>query len=161
LSSFEGGERLIVGKEVSWEAIKGTFCKVTDFVPLATLKGGRITNNTGLAPCCVLTVESAQLPRETLMPVLHREDFRNLWELFQQRGVNAEEEVIISYMPVSQRGVLRFVRASKPSFHIFVFPKGQLEKIYDAGFRPNASELLAWLEGNKPIAQWHPKYWQP
>ena len=79
------------------------------------------------------------------MPVVHRVDFQKTWEIFEQRQVGEEEEVLVIYMPSS--GLLS---SFKPRLHFYIHPKGHLEEIYDPDFKPADAE--AWMT---PIAEWH------
>ncbi len=81
-------------------------------------------------PYALAKVESPKLERIAAMPIAHRVDFRNLWEIYHQ-GVSSEEEVLLTYYP-RYKGLLRLANAlgHLPKFAISIYPKGALEKMY-------------------------------
>ena len=96
-------------------------------------------------PYALLNVESPLLPGECIMPVAHRIDFMNGWEIFEKRGVDAEEEVLVFYSPATG-----FLSAFKPKLHFYLHSKGHLEEIYD----PDTSTDDYF---RAPIAVWRPE----
>ena len=139
-----------MGKDVPWEAIQQEACRVKHWTLLATIEGEKVKAFSKGMPYALLRVESPLLPDEALMPVVHRVDFVNTWEIFKRRGVGEEEEVLVIYAPSS--GVLS---AFKPRLHFYIHLKGHLEEIYDPAFKP--TDTRAWF---RPIAEWHPKGWR-
>ena len=86
-------------------------------------------------PYAVLTVESPSLKLRAMISVVHRLDFRNLWEIYEQRRVAAEEEVLLGYMPYA--GFLGpLLRPFLPRLHLLIYPKGALEFFSDPKGRP-------------------------
>lgn len=145
----------IIGKDIPWETIRGEACRVKRFLPFGQVVNGRV-KGPGLTsmPYAVLAVESPKLTQEARLPVVHKEDFRNLWDVFEQRGVSTEEEVLVIYEPFVRRGVIRFLSRVVPSLHIYIFPARHLEEAHDPNFKPDAPRT--WWE---PIAVWHPGHW--
>jgi hypothetical protein len=148
----EQGEPPVIGKDVAWEIIVGKACRVKQFTPFAHIVAGELSGNRGSLPYGSLLLESPALVHDTSMPVTHKEDFRNLWEVFRQRGIGPKEEVLVFYEPFFRSRLLRFLSHLMPRLHVHIYPKGRLEKLYDPGLRPD--EAGAWLQ---PIAVWQPK----
>jgi len=140
-------ESLIIGKDIPWKDIQEEDLRVKHFTPFAIIEGGKVKATSMLLPYASLIVESPKLPEETYLPVTHKIDFRNLWEVFKERGVKDNEEVLVFYVPSS--GIFSAV---KPKLHIFIYPKGHQEEIYNPNFTPDNSEM--WF---KPIAEWQPE----
>jgi hypothetical protein len=136
----------LLGKDVPFTSIEQEACRVKHFVAIARIEGGKV-RGTGGMPYGLLRVESPLLPGEAIMPVVHRLDFLNAYEVFEQRGVRDDEEALVIYAPASG-----FFGGLKPKLHFYINPKGHFEEIYDPEFKP--ADARAWLT---PIAVWHPK----
>ena len=143
----------VVGYDIDWNKFDKEYCRVEQFTSLGTIDGGKVPGSRG-TPYALLMVDSPWLAKRSLMPVGHREDFRNLWDIFEQRGVGKGEEVLLSYSPFFRDKFkwLRFLRPWLPRLYLAIYPRGHLEEVYARGVRPKDS--LAWTE---PIAEWHPK----
>jgi len=138
---------MLIGKDIPWKVIREEDLKVIHFVNFAEVQDDKVKDPTGLMPYGLCTVESPTLSQEALLPVQHKVDLRNLWEVFKVRGTKPNEEVIVFYAPPSG-----FLSAIKPKLHIYIFPKGHQDEMHDPNFKPNNSR--AWLT---PIANWNPK----
>lgn len=163
--SHEQSEHLIIGKAIPWEAVGGEFCRVKHFTPLRIIESGKIIESSRRLPYALLAVECPKLFKEATMPVLHKLDFRNLWEVFMERkaygdtrdyGANTKEEVLVVYAPLKRRNLARLFSGILPSLVIQLYPKGQLEKIY--GKHEGEAKLSAEEALNRrfprPIAEW-------
>ena len=155
METSEQGQLLLIGKDIPWKAIEGSFCKVIRFTPFATVEAGKIKGVPLNKPYAMLTVEipapSYVSATKARFFVSNKVDFRNLWEVFQQRGVSAEEEVLVGYEPFFGNRLLRFIlSAGMPRLHIFIFPEGWLRRSLSENYDPS----LSW----EPIAEWRPPY---
>ena len=140
-------ETLLIGKDIPWESIEKEDLRVIHFAPLAEVRDSKIKGPLGLLPYGLLTVESPLIPREATLPVTHKVDFHNLWDIFKVRGVNPDEEVLVFYAPSSG-----FLSRIKPKLHIFIYPKGHQEEIHNPDFK--TKDPQSWF---KPIAEWRPR----
>jgi len=150
----EHSEPATIGIDIPWEAIVGEACRVKNFMPLARVEAGKIKDTMSALPYGTLLVESPKLPKEAYLHVVHKDDFRTLWEVFRERSVGCEEEVIVFYVPFYKEGLKTLLSAVMPRLHVYIYPKGHLEEIYD----PNSTVDQFF---RKPIAQYEPKYWKP
>jgi hypothetical protein len=159
MDSSEHDKPLIIGKDIPWKTIEQYTCRVKHFAPYGEIREGKIVPPTLPLPYAMLSVELPELrnkfPTEVSMPVAHKEDFRNLWVVFQERGVKAEEEVLVSYAPFSKSRLLRIISSFMPCLHIYIFPRGHSDESSTPNFRPEN-----WSTWSTPIAAWHPKGWQ-
>ena len=156
METSEQDQLLLIGKDIRWKAIEGKACRVTHFTPFATVDAGRIKGVSLNMPYAILTVEIPEVSNGFVarLPVINKVDFRNLWEVFHQRRVSAEEEVLVSYVPFFRNRLLRFIfSAGMPRFYIAVFPEGWLQKTLDPSYKKD--DPLTW---GKPIAEWRPPY---
>jgi len=144
-----------IGKDIPWKAIEKEDCRVLDFEPIATIQKGEIKDVSKFVPYAVLLIESPKLPKGAMLPVSHREDFRNLWKVFMERTVSPEEEVIVFYMPFFKKRILNILLSTlMPKLHIHLYTKGWQEIVHRPNFRFNN------LRDFQPIAKWQPKYWR-
>ena len=145
-------EPLLIGKDVSWEDVEGEMLKVKRFTPFGTVEGDKIKAPPIPMPYAALAIESTNWSRELSLPVVHKVDFRNLWECFQVRGVNPDEEVLVGYHKAPRRRFAKIFSSFLPRLGIFIFPQGHLEEAEDPNFRPK--DIGAWYT---PIAKWKPE----
>lgn len=144
-------EPLIIGKNISWESIKEQYFRVKHFTPFAIVEGDKLRVISTVLPYASLVVECPKVAiREASMPVVHKLDFRNLWEVFHVRGVSSEEEILVVYDPLQRRGISRLFSGVLPSLVIFLYPKGSLERINSNRKGPLSAE--AYLNSLMPIA---------
>jgi hypothetical protein len=87
------------------------------------------------------------------MPVIHKLDFRNLWEVFRETALNQEiMDVIVIYAPLKRRKIANLFSSVLPSLVIQVHGKGALERLYK---KPEKGEIEEWLISVRPIAEWN------
>ncbi len=150
----------MIGEDIPWVETKGHGFRAKKFTSLASIGKGEIKepkqsfHNT---PYALIEVECPCFDYgETtiLLPVAHRLDFRHCWELFNERGIEPEEEAIVSYSP-SESKFYKFFGKSLPHLLIEVRPKGSLEEIYELG-KYDGLSVLEVLHRTKPIAIWEP-----
>lgn len=153
MDAREHGETPLIGKDIPWKTIEGVALRVKHFTPFATTEGDKVKAISMKMPYASLLVESPHLSRESYLPVVHKVDFRNLWECFQERGVNSEEEVIVGYRPFPRKRLGKLFSPFMPKLHILIYPRGHLEEAEDPNFRPD--DPIAWF---KPIAEWKPEH---
>ncbi len=123
---------LFIGKDIKWEEIEGHGFRVMQFLPLTHIENEKIKDASKFMPYAYLFVDCPTFKRENtdiLMPVLHRIDFSHFWELYKERGVTSDEEVVVSYIP-HKKGARKFLGKILPHLFIEVRPKGSLDEIY-------------------------------
>ena len=171
METSEQNESLLIGKDIPWEAIEGEFCRVKHFTPMAIVESGKVRDISKSLPYAVLEVElpnleghedyqqklkGINLPRYACMPVMHKLDFRNLWEVFKETRINTEiMEVLVVYAPLKRRKLTRLFLAILPSLVIGLYPKGSLEKLYT---KPEKGKELEWSQSFRPIAEGGPLF---
>jgi len=75
-----------------------------------------------------LEVERPSLAGQAFIVVSNEVDFRHLWELYKQRRVADDEEVLLGYAPVDQKRLGRLMGVSLPCLDIMVYPKATLRR---------------------------------
>lgn len=137
---------LLVGRDIPWEDLEGQYMRVNDFNFLAKVELGKIKEDRFPKPYGFISVECPKLPCQAIMPIFHKLDFKNLWEVFRQRKLSPSEEVLVAYAPI-RHGLLKPLSRTLPNLVIRIYPKGRLEQVYN----PNSP---AEIFGKKPIAEW-------
>jgi hypothetical protein len=118
---------LLFGKNVAWDELQ--MWRVRHFTPLVRVVAGKISDAGAAQPYGLLSVEKPRLSgrREALVPIAHRLDFLNAWSICIERGVGADEELLVSYCP-PRHGVFRLLRSVLPRLMFQVFAAGNLER---------------------------------
>jgi hypothetical protein len=156
-----GNERmqsLLIGKDAPWKQFEHHFLRVEHFLPLCYIENGKIKEDAKLMPYASLRVYDPDFKcegRELLLPVLHRLDFQHLWEVYKERGVTPEEEVLVIYEPPS--GAKALLGKIFPHLRIRVNPGGSMEYSYRAMM--NKNQHIDWDEYDertRTIAEWDP-----
>lgn len=149
-----------LGKDIPLEAIEGEFCRVITFVPFANIdKKGAVQAMSLTTPYALLHVESPKLPKDTdcIYLVSHKEDFRHIYEAFQEIDSSTQEVMIVyQHNPYKhQRNI--WVKLSKgilPKLHVFIYKKGGLEQIYDTRQQGGLERFEALK--NMKVKEWTP-----
>ena len=150
---------LFIGKGIKWEEIEGHGFRAVQFLPFAHIENGKIKDFSKFMPYAYLFVDCPAFRRkdnDMLMPVLHRIDFSHLWELYKERGVKSDEEVIVSYIP-HKKGLRKFLGKTQPHLLIEVRPKGSLEEIYRMDERKDLDVWIEMGESTRPIITCDPE----
>jgi hypothetical protein len=141
---------LFIGKDIKWEEIERHGFRVVRFLPFAYIENGKIKDFSKFMPYAYLSVDCPASREENthiFMPVLHRIDFSHFWELYKERGVTSDEEVIVQYVPLKKRlGKLLGKMKLFPHLLIEVRPKGSLDEIYRMDEKSKDSDKDEWEE---------------
>ena len=156
-----GNERtqsLFIGKDLPWKQFDWHFFRVEHFLPLSSVEQGRIKDISKFKPYAILRVYDPNFEsedEELSLPVLHKLDFIHLWEVYRQRGITQDEEVVVHYEPPS--GARMLFGNIFPQLRIEVKPQGSLD--YIVRFLNNEEKSINWdnyNERTRAIATWDP-----
>lgn len=119
----------IIGMQIPWKTVKNVHLRIKHVTKLATVAAnGEVKSANPTMPYALLQVENGTHPNEFQLPITHRLDFVNLWSIYEERGISANEEVLVAYTPLG--GVLGFFLSGiQPSLTFFIYPSAHLEKI--------------------------------
>jgi hypothetical protein len=84
----------------------------------------------------------------------HKEDFRQLWKAFNQRGVSEEEEVLVGDFASKRGGFTRIFAPFLPRLYVWICRRGHLERLVNDDWGGLTSEALA--EAMIPLEMWEP-----
>ncbi|MDD4874658.1 MAG: hypothetical protein PHE15_06785 [Dehalococcoidales bacterium] len=162
MDNMKQDESLIIGRHIKWEEIQGIFCKVLQFVPLTIVESGKVQELSDNSPYASLIIECPNLFKEAYMFVFNKEDFLNLWEVFKERGVEDQEEVLVVYDPFKGSIISKLFSRTVPSLLIQIYPTGSLIAIRD--FYSIKNELVGKVWSSpipKAIAEWDARHKNP
>lgn len=140
----------ILGRDLRYEAVGQEFLRVRRFFAVGTFEGRKVTGPAGL-PYGMLEVDcpAALGIGPVKLPILHREDYRNVWTIYRDRGVGDDEEVLVIHDPLRFPLIWRIIGR----LHLFAYPRGSLERIYAA----LATSSGKGMEGlPQPLEEWTP-----
>jgi hypothetical protein len=143
-------ESPVIGEAIPWKQVEGQFLRVRWCRLFASIRGGMI-KPAPMDAYAALGVECPSLIGEAFIVVSNEVDFRHLWDLYEQRRVADDEEVLLSHVPVDDKGFGRLMVMALPCLDIMVYPKGHFKEAYDPEFRPLSRPV--W---NTARARWKP-----
>lgn len=142
-------------KDSEWSVIDGEPCKVIEFAPLASVETGKVVTSNKTEPYASVIFECKKLPQQTKGFICHKMDFQHFWAVFNERGVNENEEVIFAYSKKQLKSYVKFFSAFMPRFWIMICPKGAFELMTNPESRPDLKGEARFL-AERPIAEWKP-----
>jgi len=146
--SMTACEELSLLTDREWSVIDGEACRVLEFIPYGCITEGRIiAGMTG--PYASIILECKNIQGTITGYITHRIDFRHLWEVFEERTIQENEEVIIIWTKQHYKiKSLRYFRGF-PKLWVLVHRKGYLDFNADpkhwqpeSGKRPSTFEML-------------------
>jgi hypothetical protein len=147
-TTYEGPP--VLGKTISWRQVEGHFLRVRWCNFFASIEDGTIKADP-IGAYAALEVECPGLTVDAVIVVSSKADFRHLWELYKERQVADDEEVLLTYAPADQKRFWEPVRMLLPCLDIMVYPKGHLKQAYSPEFRPRS-----WAAWYRARARWRP-----
>lgn len=125
-----GAMEPLIGRDIKWREIEGHLFRIVHFMHLAFAGDDKIQSAAAGLPYGFITVESPILNQPAMMPVNHREEFLNFWDIFQEDGgVPAGTELLVSYLPY--RGFCGLIlRLTMARLHLRLRSAGELERYY-------------------------------
>lgn len=153
METSRNNETLLIGRDIEWSAIEEQYCRVNHFTPFAIVESGKVKASSSTLPYASLLVECPKVFKEASMPVVHKQDFRNLWEVFREiDSIDTKNmDIIVIHAPLKRRGLAKLFSGILPSLVIQVHGKGFFKRLDN---KPGKGNVEAWFESLKPIAEW-------
>lgn len=143
-------------KDSQWSAIDGEFCRVIDFVPMASIKEEKILAIDKTTPYASVILECKKLPTKIKGFITHKVDFMHLWPAFKERGVKQDEEVLIFWSKKHYKKAYKIFSAFLPRLWIMICPRGAFELETNPDYRSELKGEARW-NATKPIMDWKPE----
>ena len=142
-------------KDSQWSVIDGELCRVVGFVPIASVKEGKILD-IGKTPYASVVLECKKLPTKIKGFITHKIDFMHLWSVFKGRGIKQDEEVLIFWSKKNYKKAYRTFSAFLPRLWVMICHKGAFELQVDPEYKPELTGEARW-NATKPIIDLKPK----
>lgn len=143
-------------KDSEWSVIDGDLCRVTEFIPMASIQNGKVHALTPTFPYASVSLECKKVPHGIKGFICHKLDFKHLWMAFKERPLGQNEEVLIIWTKKHFKSYANIFSAIMPRLWVMVCPKGAFELMTDRNWRPELTgEARAMAE--LPIAEWKPE----
>jgi len=143
-------------KDNQWSVIDGELCRVIDFVPLCSIKDGKVLALDKAAPYASVTIECKKLPEETTGFIFHKIDFVHLWNAYKERTIKDDEEVIIVWSKKHYKIFAQIFSVFLPRLWVMICPKGAFELMVNPNHKPELMGEARW-NAEKPIIEWKPE----
>jgi hypothetical protein len=144
-------------KDSQWSVIDGEPCRVIDFVPMASIKEGKIFAIDKTKPYASVALECKKLPTTKNGFITHKVDFMHLWAAFKERGVKQDEEVLIFWSKKNYTNIIyEIFSAFMPRLWVMICKKGAYKLLANPDSRPELHGEARYL-AERPIVDWKPK----
>ena len=143
-------------KDSQWNIVDGEPCKVIDFLPMASIKDGKISAIGKKTPYASVVLECKNVPTRIKGSITHKVDFMHLWSSFKERGVKQDEEVLIFWTKKHYKGVYKIASAFLPRLWVMICKKGAFELMTNPDSQPELHGMARAL-ATRPIIEWKPE----
>src|SRR5438128_857405 len=100
MASTPTERRAVVGVDIPWPAVEGVIFRVRDFTPHVARHGEKVAAPPIPLPYGALLVDSPDLTEPIQMPVNHRVDYLNFWDIYGGVWpIGDDQELLVSYLP--------------------------------------------------------------
>jgi hypothetical protein len=140
----------VLGEAIPWKQVEGHFLRVRWCSFLASIEDSTIKADQ-IGAYAALEVECPSLTGDAVIVVSSKADFRHLWELYKERRVADDEEVLLVHVPVDEKRTGTLIATLLPCLDIMVYPKGHFRQAYNPLFTPQS-----WAAWNQARARWSP-----
>ncbi|HEY5614491.1 MAG TPA: hypothetical protein VIL52_00580 [Bacteroidota bacterium] len=145
----------IIKKDKEWSMLEDEPCRVSNFIPSASVKNGEVISSNNTEPYAEVMLESKKLSRQTKGYITHKIDFLHLWSAFKERGVGQNEEVVVLWSKKQLKNYAKIFSLFMPKLWVMICPKGAFELMSDSNWKPELSGEARW-NAQKPIVEWKP-----
>ena len=143
-------------KDSEWSVVDGEPCRITDFIPAATIEKGKVIAPNRTEPYASVVLECKKLSQQTKGFITHKMDFQHLCAAFKERGVGQNEEVIIFWSKKYLKNYAKILSVFMPKLWVMICPKGAFELMTDPNFKPELGGEARW-NAQRPIVEWKPE----
>jgi len=141
-----------IGEDISWESIAMDVFLVQHFAPFANVEGGKVVHSSRPLPYAKLIIQDLRSSEMLEMPILHRIDFRNVWDIFHL-GLLAGECLYVSYVPLKTNEYRSFIQNTTIKLFGHIMPQLALLTCPEgiAMFDQHGKVSFEWLEASTTL----------
>jgi len=143
-------------KDSQWSAIDEELCRAVDFVPIASVKEGKILA-IGKTPYASVVLECEKRPTKIKGFITHKLDFIHLWTAFKERTITQDEEVLIIWTRKEYKNIIyKIFSTFMPKLWVMVCPKEAFELATNPDYKHELKGEARW-KARDPIIDWKPE----
>lgn len=139
-------------KDKEWKLVESKLCLVKDFLPIGSkvINGEVISPDTNL-PYCQIRFKCVGIEHEIKGLITHKIDFKNLWEIYIERGIKKEEEVLIYWTTNHYNSkICKLLHLMYPKIVIMVCPIGTYNSCPEGFELEHNRDLMVNVYGLSP-----------
>lgn len=130
-----------------WSRIDGELCRVMEFTPMmgCSVENGMVIDKLkGATPYASVTLECETLKEKTTGYITHKVDFKNLWEVFNNRTISTQSEEVLLYWTKKHYSnvISKILSFSMPKVIVSVCPRGTYERSYGVKLVPGDEAMV-------------------
>jgi hypothetical protein len=143
----------VIGKDLPYSKIDQVILRVHNFRKLALYKNGRIEAISPQLPYGYLEVEVRDFDNVATLPILNKNDYIHIWQVFEERGVKKNEEVNVIWTSKNYRNIIfSLLSPFMPKLIIWICNKNAFELMHEPSYMPKLSGE-ARFDAEKPIIE--------
>jgi hypothetical protein len=148
-------ERILISAR-QWSTIDSEMCRILHFTPWAIVENGKVVPLDNATPYASISFECGGESEVLTGYITHREDFRVLWFIYKERGLDSSEEVLFFWSDKHYKNALySLLSGSMPKLWVTICRKSSFEIHTDPQFRPELTGEARWL-ASQPIEDFKP-----
>ncbi len=145
----------ILGKDIPLETIDKEICRVIKFTPHAKLINNKVTADSATSPYAFLTIESKKISGKAELPIFHKDDFKNVYEAFNERKEG--QEVLVIWSSNKYKNIaFKISRSILPKLIVWLCRKDAYQLMTDQTYKPELTGEARFL-AERPINEWEPE----
>lgn len=145
----------VLGKDIPLDTIDKEICRVIKFTPHAKIVNNKVVAESKTDPYAFLTIETKKISGKAELPIFHKDDFRNTYEAFNERGEG--QEVLIVWSNKNYKNIVfKMSRSIFPKLIIWLCQKDAYQLMTDQAYKPELTGEARFL-AEKPVKEWKPE----
>lgn len=139
-----------------WSPIESKMCRIIEFTSIASVKNGKIITIDKYTPYASIVFECSNQPNIFKGLITHREDYKVLWAIFNERKLGKDEEVLFFWSKKHYKNIFySLLSALMPKFWIMICKKSSFELHTNPNFKPELTGEARWI-ASQPIEDFKP-----
>jgi hypothetical protein len=145
-------------RDKDWKHLDGDLCKVSSFTPWASVMDGKVISSNKTLPYAVIEIDEVnfhKLPEPLVGYISHSMDFTHLWHVFEDRGVQEDEVVAVTWTKQHYKSIVyKLLSVFMPRLVVWIFTQ-EGYRLWDNDYRPDYRSLERYEE-SRPILELKP-----
>jgi len=151
----EKTEESTILRNKDWDLIKDECLRVIEFTPIGKVENGKVIALDPTTPYASIRIERIKYPQKINVFITHKLDFLNLWRIFNERGVEENEEVLAVSPSKYAKKFFKLFSPAMPKLVLMICPKEAFELETNNNYRPELTGEARYLAA-RPIEWFKP-----